>query len=72
MCHRGRHQQTAVSQAKMIKQLKFLQSYDVVPQAIFWRPLVYFTTRIFVGEDGLDQFQGASFCIGNSINFDLC
>jgi hypothetical protein len=55
----------------MIKQLKILQNYDVVPQAIFWRPLKYFTDTIFDGRDSLDEFIGASFCIGNSVNFDL-
>jgi hypothetical protein len=45
--------------------------YDVVPQAIFWRALEYFTIAIRKGEDGLDEFKGASFRIGNDIRFDL-
>jgi hypothetical protein len=44
---------------------------DVVPQAIFWRPLVYFTARIREDQDGLDVYQGASFSIDNRLNFDL-
>jgi hypothetical protein len=41
--------------------------YDVTPLAIFWRALKYFTVPIRDGEDGLDQFQAASFTIGNDI-----
>lgn len=44
---------------------------DVIPQAIFWRPLVYFTTIIRQDQDGLDLYQGASFSIDNRLNFDL-
>jgi hypothetical protein len=44
---------------------------DVVPQAIFWRPLVYFTTVIRDDRDSLDFYQGASFSIDNRLNFDL-
>jgi hypothetical protein len=50
---------------------KYEPDYDVIPQAIFWRALKYFTTLIRDGEDGLDEFQGASFKIGNDIRFDL-
>jgi hypothetical protein len=51
--------------------VKYEPDYDVVPQAIFWRPLRYFTLVIRDGEDGLDRFKGASFIIGNDIQFDL-
>jgi hypothetical protein len=44
---------------------------DVIPQAIFWRPLIYFTTAIREDEDGLDSYQGASFSVDNHLNFDL-
>jgi hypothetical protein len=44
---------------------------DVVPQAIFWRPLIYFATMIRQDQDGLDVYQGASFSIDNRLNFDL-
>jgi hypothetical protein len=50
---------------------RFEPDYDVVPQAIFWRTLAYFTMVIRAGEDGLDEFKGASFSIGNDIQFDL-
>ena len=54
-----------------IKILKYEPDYDVIPQAIFWRPLRYFTMVIRTGEDGLDEFKAASFTIGNDIRFDL-
>jgi hypothetical protein len=54
-----------------VRVLKYEPDYDVVPQAIFWRPLRYFTLIIREGEDGLDMFKGASFAIGNDIRFDL-
>jgi hypothetical protein len=44
---------------------------DVIPQAIFWRPLVYFTTAIREDEDGLDFYRGASFSVDNRLSFDL-
>lgn len=55
----------------MIRALEFPLQYDVLPHAIFWRPLRYFAAQIRDDEDGLDSFQAASFCIGNHINFDL-
>lgn len=45
--------------------------YDVVPQAIIWRPLRYFTSVFREGKDGLDHYIGASFAIGNDIQFAL-
>ena len=50
---------------------KYALEGDVVPQAIFWRPLKYFAVAISEGEDGLDLFQVASFAVGNDIRFDL-
>lgn len=44
---------------------------DVVPQAIFWRPLKYFSFFIREDEDGLDVFEVASFVVNNDIRFDL-
>ncbi|HEX3883399.1 MAG TPA: hypothetical protein VHW66_12130 [Stellaceae bacterium] len=44
---------------------------DVIPQAIFWRPLIYFTTSIREGEDGLDMYEEASFSLDNQLSFDL-
>lgn len=44
---------------------------DVVPQAIFWRPLAYFTTAIREEQDNLDVYKGASFSVDNRLNFDL-
>ena len=54
-----------------VRILQYEPDYDVVPQAIFWRPLRYFTLIVRDGEDGLDMFKGASFAIGNDIRFDL-
>jgi hypothetical protein len=54
-----------------VKVSRYEPNYDVVPQAIFWRALEYFTIAIRKGEDGLDEFKGASFTIGNDIQFDL-
>lgn len=54
-----------------IKRLNYEPDYDVIPQAIFWRALSYFTMLVCEGEDGLDRFQSASFTIGNDIRFDL-
>lgn len=54
-----------------VRVLKYEPDYDVVPHAIFWRPLRYFTLIVRDGEDGLDMFKGASFAIGNDIRFDL-
>ena len=55
----------------MVTFKKYALEGDVVPQAIFWRPLKYFAVSISEGEDGLDVFQVASFVIGNDIRFDL-
>jgi hypothetical protein len=54
-----------------VKIARFPPDYDVVPQAIFWRKLEYFTMAIRQDEDGLDEFKAASFTIGNDIQFDL-
>lgn len=50
---------------------RFEPEYDVIPQAIFWRALGYFTENVRNGEDGLDEFKAASFSVGNDIRFDL-
>lgn len=44
---------------------------QVIPQAIIWRPLRYFTLQTRHSEDELDSYEGASFAIGNDIRFDL-
>jgi hypothetical protein len=51
--------------------LQYLSDFEVVPHAIFWRPLRYCTLVIRDGEDDLDKFKGASFTIGNETQFDL-
>lgn len=47
-----------------------LQS-DVLPQAIFWRPLIYFATSFRTDEDGLDKFKVMTFVVDNNLTFDL-
>lgn len=44
---------------------------DVVPQAIFWRPIEYFSAKVRSGEDELDSFRFATYGIGNQLTFDL-
>ncbi len=55
----------------IITLLSYDPEYDVIPHAIFWRPLNYFTITIREGEDGLDAYKGASFVIGNEVSFAL-
>jgi hypothetical protein len=54
-----------------VRVLRYAPECDVIPQAIIWRPLRYFTLVIREDEDGLDKFKAASFEIGNDIRFDL-
>lgn len=44
---------------------------DVAPQAIFWRPLPYFTTAIKNDVDDLDEYKFATFEVGNWLRFEL-
>jgi len=55
----------------MIRPSPFGPEYHVVPQAIFWRPISYFSTSIRVDKDELDTFTATYFTIDNLINFDL-
>ncbi len=55
----------------VVRILKYEPDCDVIPQAIIWRPLRYFTPTMREGEDGLDKFKATSFAIGNDITFDL-
>lgn len=50
---------------------RYMIEGDVSPQAVFWRPLKYFSVIISDGEDGLDFFKVISFTEGNDIRFDL-
>lgn len=54
----------------MIRALNYI-NVQVIPQAIFFRPLRYFSTNILIGEDDLDSFNAAAFCIGNLFTFDV-
>ncbi len=44
---------------------------DVIPQAILWRTIYCFALEPDHCEDELDNFESASFTIGNQISFDL-
>lgn len=44
---------------------------DVTPQAIFWRTIYCFALKPDRCQDDLDDYDGASFTIGNQISFDL-
>lgn len=55
----------------MIRPSPFGLESDVLPQAIFWRPLPYFTTSYREDEDGLDRFRVVTFTIDNDLSFDL-
>lgn len=45
--------------------------YEVAPQAIFWRPLRYFTPSCRHGSDDLDAYAAATYLYGNEISFEL-
>jgi hypothetical protein len=55
----------------MIKVCPYPHEFEAVPHAVFWRPLAYFTIETRKGVDDLDEFEAASFQIGNQISFDL-
>ncbi len=69
--HRGSREKSATVSEVEVRESVYEPDYDVVPQAIFWRPLRYFTMCIRAGEDDLHLYQAASFAIGNEIKFDL-
>lgn len=54
-----------------VRALEYDLEDDVVPHAIIWRPLHYFTVNVRNRKDGLDKFEGMIFAIGNNIRFDL-
>jgi hypothetical protein len=55
----------------MVTVCSYPHEFEFVPHAIFWRPLAYFTMSVRKDSDDLDEFEGASFLIGNEISFDL-
>jgi hypothetical protein len=54
----------------MITQRKHHLGPDVSPQAIFWRPIHYFSNVVMDDEDELDNFKFVSFALDNHV-FDL-
>jgi hypothetical protein len=55
----------------MIKQTSPLDEIDMVPHAIFARPLCYFTVTPISATDDLDAFEGAAFALDNDVHFCL-
>lgn len=55
----------------MIKRKKHPVLSEVMPHAIFWRPLLYFSLEYRQEVDDLDHYEGATFEIGNQFTFDL-
>lgn len=52
--------------------IRHIVGHDVVvPHAILWRPLPYFTTVISNAEDEIDVYSFASFQIGNWLQFEI-
>ena len=43
----------------------------VLPQAIIWRPIHYFSTYVRKEEDHFDKFLVSTFQLGNELTFDL-
>jgi hypothetical protein len=48
-----------------------LEEVDLVPQAIFGRPIFFFTRSFVSDYDDLDHFVGADFCLNNEVIFCL-
>jgi hypothetical protein len=48
-----------------------LNGIDMVPHAIFGRPIQYFTLEYYEGHDDLDVFKAASFSLNNECHFCL-
>lgn len=55
----------------MITVCSYAHEFEAVPHAVFWRPLAYFTMQTRKDADDLDEFEGASFLVGNEFSFDL-
>ncbi len=44
---------------------------DVSPQAIFWRPIKYFSMKVRSEEDELDRYEAVAYLVGNHLHFEL-
>lgn len=56
----------------MIRQIPYEDAVgDVVPQAIFWRPVRYLSSAVVRSSDDLDDYIGVSFAMGNSWRFAI-
>ncbi len=55
----------------MVQINRIADETEAVPQAIFWRPIDYFTTELRHGMDDLDNHIFATFDLGNWLRFDL-
>jgi hypothetical protein len=55
---------------KMIKQLNEPVEREMTPQAIFWRPIAYFSAHTRLQEDNLDEYRYVTYVIGSDV-FEL-
>lgn len=55
----------------MIKLTEVAADFDAVPQAIFWRPLKYFSANLRQDRDDLDDFSFVTYAIGNFCNCEM-
>lgn len=55
----------------MLRACRTAVGEDLIPQAIVWRPIRYFSTYVRTDQDDLDTFEVASFDVGNDYRFDL-
>jgi hypothetical protein len=73
--HASRRSSTTISYDSDIIEMIRISSFglegDVLPQAVFWRSLLYFATSYREDEDGLDNFRVVTFTIDNDLSFDL-
>ncbi|MDB5691687.1 MAG: hypothetical protein JWO81_750 [Alphaproteobacteria bacterium] len=44
---------------------------EVVPQAIIWRPIHWFTRRVRQEEDDLDRYKAIAYIVGNDLSFEV-
>ena len=55
----------------MIRRIANSPSPDVIPQALIWRPVEYFSANYEDRRDDFDEYRGVEFQVGNWLRFDL-
>ncbi len=63
-------QTSRTSSPDMIKQSRYPMEKEAAPQAMFWRPIKYFSPNINNDEDNLDKYLYLSYILDNNV-FDL-